>query len=213
MELKKILFIAEGQLGDLLLLTPAIRSVKKSFPQSSISLLIIQRRNNNFNVERINSIEDILTRNSTNPLSNNPNIDDIFVINHNAMRVIKGLKKIKLELQVIKFIRQKKFDAVICTFSHDRFILWASTSGAKIRVGQGRQSFSFLLTHKVNIKKEEAGVLNYYLEMVKAIGAKSDSNKTEYYIDEKSKNWFKQFADENNLNDKKLIAIHPWSKR
>ncbi len=61
MGLNKILFIAEGQLGDLLLLTPAIRAAKKTFPQASISLLMIQRRNNNFNIEQINSLKDCFT--------------------------------------------------------------------------------------------------------------------------------------------------------
>ena len=209
METKKILFIAEGQLGDLLLLTPAIKVVKKTFPQTSISLLIIQRRNNNFSIEKINTIEDILIDNSNNPLIDNPNVDEIYVINHNAMRALKGLKKITLEFQVIKFIRQKNFNTVICTFPHDRFILWAFVSGAKIRIGQSSQSFSFLLTHKINIKKEDVGVLNYYLEMVKSIGTKPDSNKTEFYIDKKSEDWFEQFAIDNSLHNKKLIAIHP----
>ena len=147
--------------------------------------------------------------NSINPLISNPNVDDIIVINHNAMRALKGLKKLKLEFQVINLIRQKKFDAVICTFPHDRFIFWAFASGAKIRIGQSNQSFSFLLTNKINTKKEDIGVLNYYLEMVKSIGAMSDSNKTEYYIDENSKEWFEQFVNENGLNNKKLVAIHP----
>ncbi len=209
MRIKNILFIAEGQLGDLLLLMPAIRSIKKTFPQSSISLLIIQRRNNKFNAAQINSIKDVLIDNSTNPLISNPNVDDIIVINHNAMRALKGLKKIKLEFQVINLIRQKKFDAVICTFPHDRFIFWAFASGAKIRIGESNQSFSFLLTNKINTKKEDIGVLNYYLEMVKSIGAMSNSNKTEYYIDKNSKEWFEQFVNENGLNNKKLVAIHP----
>ena len=211
MGLNKILFIAEGQLGDLLLLTPAIRAAKKTFPQASISLLIIQRRNNNFNIEQINSLKDVLLDNNTNPLINNPNVDEIFIINQNAIRAIKGLKKISLELQVIKLIRQKKFGAVICTFPHDRFLIWSFFSGAKIRIGQSNQSFSFLLTHKINIKKEDSGVLNYYLELVKTLGANIDSLSTEFFINDESKNWFDHFASENNLDYKnqKLIAIHP----
>ena len=171
MELKKILFIAEGQLGDLLLLTPAIRSTKKTFQDASISLLIIQRRNDNFKLEQISSLKDVLLDNSTNPLINNPNVDDIFIINHNAMRAVKGFKKIGLELQIINFIRKKKFDAVICTFPHDRFVIWAFASGARIRVGQSNQSFSFLLTHQIKNSKEDLGVLNYYLQLVQKIGA------------------------------------------
>ena len=41
---QRLLFIAEGQLGDLLLLTPALRAVKESFPASHLTVLVLQRR-------------------------------------------------------------------------------------------------------------------------------------------------------------------------
>ncbi len=208
---QKILFISEGQLGDLLLLTPAIRAVKKSFPPALVTLLIIQRRNNNFNIDSIDSLNDVIVDSSCNPLINNPFIENIFIINHNAIRSLRGFKKIKLELQLIKFLRQKKYDAAISTFPHDRFIIWAFASGAKIRCGEANQTFSFLLTHKIKKTKEDLGVLKYYLELVKRIGAKEDSTKTDYYVTDDSLKWANNFLSENKLKDEqnKFIAIHP----
>jgi hypothetical protein len=41
---QRILVISEGQLGDLLLLTPALRGLRVSFPESRLTLLVVQRR-------------------------------------------------------------------------------------------------------------------------------------------------------------------------
>ena len=164
-----------------------------------------------FNVDQLISFKDVLINNQKNALFNNPNISEIFIVNHNALKAVKGLKKIKFEIQIINFIKQKKFDAVICTFPHDRFLLWSYFSKAKIRIGQAGQAFSFLLSNQVKKTKEDSGVLNYYLELVKDLGVKAESYETEFFPSEESKTWAEKFIAGNNLkiDNQKLIAIHP----
>jgi heptosyltransferase-2 len=207
---QKILFICEGQLGDLLILTPAIRGMKKSFPGTELSVMIVQRRfyfNNestNQNVLNINPL-----RGTSEVLLNNPFVDKIIEVNRSAFRKLKGTARLKAEWKILKHLRREKYSIVICTFPEDRFVLWAYLSGAKMRVGQKDQSLSYLLTHKPGIKKEEKGVLKYYCELASVTGAQITSRKTEFYINAETEKWADNFLLENNIGLKNIICIHP----
>lgn len=203
-----VLFIAEGQLGDLLLLTPAIRAVKETFPHSRVSVLVLERRT-------ITPLKDtsaqepfIQTGRGSGPLATNPNVDTVVTIDRNALRSFKGLERIRNEFDVVRFLRSKRFDAVVCTFPEDRFALWAFASGASLRIGQHNQPFRFLLTHTPKIEKSEAGVLEYYCSLVKAIGANVRSPATEYVVPDEARRWCDQYLRSNNVTGK-LVAVHP----
>ena len=143
-------------------------------------------------------------------LSNNPYVDQIIEINRSAIRSSTGMKRVNLELKIIRLIRKEKYDIVICTFPQDRFVFWSFFSGAKIRVGQRDQKFSWLLTHTPNVQKEYNGVLKYYCELVAAAGASVNSYTTEYHITEASQKWAGDYIRKNNLNNKKgFVCIHP----
>lgn len=207
----RILFICEGQLGDLIILTPAIREMKLSFPKSIITVMILQRRQySNKNDDDIDTIRLNPENGTAGVLSNNAYVDKIIEINRSAIRSYKGIKRACLELKIIKLIRKEKLDIVICTFPQDRFVFWAFLSGAKIRVGQHDQKFSWLLTHTPDVQKEDNGVLKYYCELVVAAGASVNSYTTEYHITKASRKWASDFIEINNLNDKKgFVCIHP----
>ncbi len=200
-----LLFIAEGQLGDLLLLTPAIRAVKQTYPHARVSVCVLERR----------SLHPLATQETLfqaskgrGPLSTNPHVDEIFAIKRNVLRSFRGVRRITRELKIVRFLRARRFDTVVCTFPEDRFALWAFLSGASRRVGQHNQPLRFLLTHTPEVEKSEAGVLEYYCSLVKAIGAKIISTDTEYYIPEDEGRWCDQFLASKGI-DRKIVAIHP----
>jgi heptosyltransferase II len=204
-----ILFIAEGQTGDLLLLTPAIRAVKKQYPSSSIKLLVLQRRENKLDNEVIN-FNRIFIDSESNVLKKNKNIDEIFIINHSALKSIKGFKHFKIEADIISFLRKQNFDTAICTFPNDRFLIWSYFIGAKIRVGQNKKWMSFLLNRVCDSKKEDTGVLNYYLELVKKIDAQETSFETDFEIATEAVVWADEIFAANGIIDReKIIVIHP----
>lgn len=211
MSFRKILFLAEGQLGDLLLLTPALRAVKESFPASSVYVLMLERRNADESqshpfsnliaspFERLNSV-----------FSTNPNVDQLFVLNRGTFRSLHGIARGKAEWEIIKFLRRQKFEAVVCTFPEDRFVEWAFASGAGIRVGQRKQNLHWLLTHKPDIEKAEKGVLEYYCDLVRAIGAHVRTTRTEYVIPPSSIEWADRFFNASNISAaQRLVAVHP----
>ncbi len=206
---RRVLFIAEGQLGDLLLLTPALRAMKESFPSASIAVLILERRSYNREEGSSEIIRQTQDQSAT-VLSTNPNIDQLFLLDRPLITSQQGIARFRVELEVIRFLREKQFDTVICTFPEDRFALWAFASGANVRIGQKEQSLSWLLTHRPEVRKQDRGVLQYYCDLVRIAGAQVESDRTEYIVPDTSEQWAHDFLRSHGLDAAaNLVAVHP----
>ena len=208
-----ILIIFEGQLGDILVLSPAFRALKSSYPDSTITALVKQRK---YLSETIANRKQILNfepaGGTIEMLKSNPNINRIVEVDWTRLSSLKGLDNLKTNFSIFNFLRKDKYDIAIATFPNDRFTFWAFASRAKIRVGQKNQPFSFLLTHKPNIEFYDKGVLHYFCELVKASGATVKSYKTEYHTSTESKLWAEEFIKKHRLDGiSNLVAIHPGS--
>lgn len=209
--IKRLLFIAEGQLGDLLILTPAIRETRRHYPDAYISVAVLQRRTY---TDAVASEKDVLQLNpahgTSEVLLHNPNVNAVFEIDRAALRKQKGIKRLKAEWQLLRYIRQQGFDAVVCTFAEKRFNTWAYFSGARTRVGQKQQSSAFWLTHTPDIQKEVLNVLNYYCALVESLGVEINNRKTEFFCTESSRQWARQQLCANGVADNEpIVLIHP----
>jgi ADP-heptose:LPS heptosyltransferase len=143
-------------------------------------------------------------------LSGNANVDAMYVLDRNALRSRTGFQRIKAELDVIRFLRSKKFDTVICTFPEDRFVAWAFLSGAAVRIGQKAQPLSWLLSSTPDIRKNSRGVLEYYCDLVGSLGAKVESTSTECFVPVSSvRRMDEALAGLNIDRTKDLVAVHP----
>jgi len=200
----RVLFIAEGQLGDLLLLTPAIRALKKTFSTVRISILVLERRSSGHR-----SGFSLIQTGGETPLSSNLYVDEVHVVDRETLRAQRGVDRIRAEVEVVRFLRSKHFDAVVCTFPEDRFTLWAYASGAGVRVGEKGQGFDKLLTHAIPIRKSDKGVLEYYCNLVRALGARVESTDTEYAITPSTHGWAYEFLRKAGLDTSKIVAVHP----
>jgi ADP-heptose:LPS heptosyltransferase len=207
---RNVLFIAEGQLGDLLLLTPALQSVKKTFPSASLSVLVVSRRDSHAKGTRtcIRLGEEQDT--AWQVLSGNPAVDQILVINRMDLRSLQGLKRVTAELNCVRYLRKKKFDTVVCTFPEDRFALWAFFSGAKVRVGQSGQAFHWLLTRKHDSGQAPKSVLQSYCDLASLIGSRTETQDPLFVVSHASGAWVDEFLQGHGLGgNQTLVAIHP----
>ena len=106
-ERKKILFIAEGQLGDLLLLTPALRATKESFPHSLITVLVVERRNAvESKHNRFKELAATDAERESSVLATNTSVDELLVLNRHALRSLHGYARANAEVAIVRFLRK-----------------------------------------------------------------------------------------------------------
>jgi heptosyltransferase-2 len=207
----RICVIAEGQLGDLLILSPALRALKESFPSASLTVLVLQRRSYDGSPSAPRSVlsEDVQGGTAA-VLRSDPNVARVAEINREALRALGGLRRIRAELSVIRWLRRGEFDTVVCTFPQDRFYLWAFLSGAPVRVGEEGRSFSALLTRGIRNTKSEGGVLAYYCALAEAAGAAVRSQRTSVVISPAhSERAASRWRSLGLPEEKPVVAVHP----
>lgn len=210
MSLRRTLVIAEGQLGDLLLLVPALRALKASNATMQLTVLVVQRR---LRTAGVADTGPLLREGghvgTASVLKHLPYVDHVLELDRSRMRALRGSARVRGEWEVIRTLRRERFDAVICTFPEDRFVLWARASGARRRVGQYAQPLRGLLTDTPHIQKEEMGVLRYYLSLAAVLGAKGGEERTEFLVPASARVWARQFIATRCPGSTPLVTIHP----
>jgi ADP-heptose:LPS heptosyltransferase len=209
--LDHVMFIAEGQLGDLLLLTPALRAVKESYPSSFLSVLVLQRRTYESSSQPSNELFLTPNEGSTSAfLRHDPHVDEVWDLNRTALRELSGFRRLRAELDILRWLRSRKLNAVICAFPEDRFLFWSFASGARIRVGERRGLLAALLTNRIMASRSDAGVLRYYCALAEAAGARVSSNATAYTVPPHAQEWAVQAWKEAGLeHSPRVVVVHP----
>jgi len=186
-DIKKILIIRVDEIGDVIVTTPLISTLKKEFPKSKLSVLVKES--------------------TVELLKNNPNIDGIYVT--------KSWFKEKISLgefiELIKKFRKENFDMVLDPHADPRNIILAYFCG-KIKIGFNIRGFGFLLDFVAPYKKKH--ISETILDLAKAVGIKKVNKKTEVYFSKKDEikinNLFKKHKIKRN---KLLICINPGTGR
>jgi ADP-heptose:LPS heptosyltransferase len=254
MDLGRTLVIAEGQLGDLLLLVPALRALKAANTTMHLTVLVVRRRPGPPAVADTNPLlpeggNPLLPEGghtgtprvadagrlsldsgyagtvgatkagplvhpgsfggTSSVLKHLPYVDRVLELDRLRLRSLRGLARLRGEWEVIRSLRRERFDAVICTFPEDRFVLWAKASGARRRVGQYAQPLRRLLTDTPHILKEDLGVLRYYLALAAVLGAKTADERTEFAIPDSSRVWAREFIAAHCPGTAPLVIINP----
>ncbi|MGB7061616.1 MAG: lipopolysaccharide heptosyltransferase II [Candidatus Zixiibacteriota bacterium] len=120
---KRILIIQTAFIGDVILCTPLIKGLKKTFPDSFISFLLIPE--------------------TENVLENNPHLSEILVYDK---RKNKGIGSF---LQIIIRVKQGEFDLAVIPHRSLRSALLAYLSRIPVRIGFDKSTGSFLFTRQV----------------------------------------------------------------
>lgn len=178
---KNILIRGVNWIGDAVMTMPAIRALRKAYPDSKISLFV---------------------KIGVAPLfEKDPNIDEI-ILYSDEFKGIRG--KIKLS----RIVRQKKFSQAILLQNAFDAALIPILSGIPERIGYSRDGRGFLLTNAIPIDKKILSLhhIDYYLNLLNSIGIETPYRKPWIYLALEERLWAKK-----QLNDLKrpIIGINP----
>lgn len=188
-DVKSILLLNTTAIGDTLLCTPAIKAIRRAFPQAKITSLVSPMA------------KEILL--------NNPHIDrfvdypgrvDIpFFLR--LPRILKDLKKDKFNLSIVL----DSNDPEAGPFSY--------LSGAPVRVGWQESKLSFLFTIPVRKRRESLHVIDIKLKALESIGIKPLERKPEIFLTEEENVKVDRIIKEAGLVKEKIAGIHPFGAK
>lgn len=180
-----ILIRGVNWIGDAVITLPALRSVRRAYPDARISLLVKPWVSEIFKESR--------------------DIDEIILYEDR----FKGLwGKVRLAM----VLRKKKFDIAILFQNAFDAALLAWLSGIPERIGYKRDARGFLLTKAVRVEKEvlKQHQVYYYLNLLKAAGIATTDTLPYISLTEAERQWAKNcissYFPENNIP---LIGINP----
>jgi lipopolysaccharide heptosyltransferase II len=154
----KILIIKLSSLGDVILSTAALRTIRERFPQGNykISFLIGEEA------------KDILLR--------SPQVDELLVCDlKNKDKGLVGLWKIG------QILRKKNFDIVIDLQNSRASHVLAYLSGCVDRYGYNNKKFAFLLNHAVSDNKLPLDPVTHQFRILKMLGIDLLNNSLELW--------------------------------
>ena len=186
-QIKRILIRSTNWVGDAIITTPAIRAVRKNFPEAKISLL---------------------AKPWVAPIFyNNPYIDNILI--YDAAGKHRGLSGIP---SLSKELRKEKFDLAILLQNAFEAALIAVLAGIPNRLGYNTDARSLLLTHCICLKPALKRVhqIDYYLGILEGASLKSDGRHLTLVVtDEERKHAEKILAKHGITGKDRLIGINP----
>ena len=156
----KILIRSTNWIGDAIMTTPAVRTIRQNFPDSDITLLALPW------------VADVFAA--------CPHIDHIFIYDKNGRHQgLRGKLRLAAELRAANFeltiLLQNAFEAALIT----------TLARIPIRAGYTTDARGILLTYGVN-KQPDIGSkhqVHYYQEMLRGLGLQPGPNSLELFLE------------------------------
>ncbi|HYR91088.1 MAG TPA: glycosyltransferase family 9 protein [Terriglobia bacterium] len=182
----KILAIRFARLGDVILLLPALRSLKAAFPGSRLTFL---------------------TGHRCAPVANLcPEIDEVIAVDRVAMRDGPVWRALRKMVRLVREIRRNRFDLVVDFHSFRETNLLTWVSGAPVRVGMKRYHapyLSFCFNRPPVVEDKSLHVAEMFRRVVESVMNEPSSGTAKLVIPEDLRRWAGQ-----NLPDGPKIALY-----
>jgi len=183
---KRILVIRTDRIGDVLLSTPAIKALRKHFPQSYIAAVVRPYA------------RDIVL--------GSPYLDEVIIYDKYGAQ--------KNFFSSVKFawaLRKKRFDLALILHPTNRAHLVTFLAGIKKRVGFDRK-MAFLLTDKIEHQKQQGRKheLEYTLDIIRFLGIEPGNKDLFMPIRKRSEAHIEEFLSKQGAkNTDRFVALHP----
>jgi heptosyltransferase-2 len=175
--------VRPDRLGDVVLSTPVIESIKLSIPDTRLTVLV--------------------DKSNIGLLADNPNIDEVFAWDpKQPWKTLRALRRKKFDLA---FTLNKTFSATAS--------LLTLISGAKYRVGYKQTQNAWVHDVQVDIDKEPRHEVENNLELLKAIGLRKIVQNPKLYFNEKEAEKITALlTKKNRYPDRPLVLIKPGTR-
>ncbi len=186
----KILILKVQTIGDTLLTTPLISNLYRYYDNPAIDVIV--------------------NEGTSQMLSFNPNINQIIEYKRELYRDLSNLQRLSKNIQLLKKIRQTKYDLVIDLDEGDRGAFITLISSAKIKIGSSAISSYFLrkaYTHLLS-KRDNRHTVEINLDPLRLLDIPTIDKKVDIFWNQEDDN----FVENKLTGIKQFIHIHPFSK-
>jgi lipopolysaccharide heptosyltransferase II len=182
--IKNILLIRFGSLGDVVLTTPVIGAVRESFPNAYIAMLVGEK--------------------SADILSADSRLDEIIIFHRDA-KGIKGLEEMR---KVVDLLKERNFDVSVDMQRKFRSAYMAYMGKVKYRIGY-HQPNAILCDVKIPDKVNKHAV-DRNLDLVKTLGIDGVSREPKMYVSDDDRNFALRMFEANGLTSgEPILGIFP----
>lgn len=183
--MKRILIIRTDRVGDVVMITPMIRELRKTFPDSFLAALT--------------------NPNTADILLNNPHLDLILT---------DDLKKDSF-WKVVKDIKKNKFTDGLLVLPTERAAYQMFLAGIKNRIGVGKKLYEVITFMKSVSRNKYIPLRHesdYCMDLARSLGVKADDLTPEIFITGKEKIFGKEILNSLGVNENDLkIIVHTGS--
>lgn len=158
--IRRILVTRMKFIGDVVLTTPVLRTLRAAFPDAYIAYLG--------------------DRDAVSLLEWNPCLDEIIPFDFRR-------STLREQARVAWLLRRRRFDLAIDLFGNPRSALLTWLSGARIRVGPERKGRGRLYTVRVRDDGKPKSAIAFHHQSLQAVGISASSEKTEIHLTEEER--------------------------
>lgn len=188
-ELKSILILKLGSLGDVVHTLPLVNVLRDSFPRVRIGWIVEKR------------FSDLIER--------HPSVDEVFVFD----RVKSISRSFRAFIRIVRKIRSKKYDIIVDLQGNLKGSLFVLLSGCCRRMGfrRGSSRIENVSTFFTNWKVAEEGshIIERNLSFAKVLGVEGRNISFRISVLESAKRDIDDFLKGKNIQDRQIVIMHP----
>jgi lipopolysaccharide heptosyltransferase II len=179
---KRILVSRMKFIGDVVLTTPVVRSLRNAFPDAYIAYMADAQ--------------------AASLLEHNPHLNEIIPFDFSRPTW-------REQARVAALLWRRRFDLAIDLFGNPRSALLTFLTGAQTRVGLDRPGRGKLFTVRVQDEPGRKTAIDFHMQFLKAIGVPATSQRTELFLTDTEREAARRMLSGVVHKTRPLVCLHP----
>lgn len=180
--MRNILIIKLRYIGDVLLCTPLVRSLRENYPKARIVFLV------NPGTDEI--------------LRHHPCLDEVLILPRSG---------VFSQLRFFQEIRSRKFDCVLDLTDGDRSAAITALTGAPLRIGYNNENRwrGMAYSHCIEAKYGSMHMIEYHGQVALQLGIQNAVGPPEVFLSKHAEEAAQHLLEEEELNHRPWVMVHP----